>query len=208
MSFTPSELVSLAESFEEFVKSNIVKTAKAKKLDPKAKVRSRGKVVFPAESPKVKDKKDHFPINDADQARNALARVGQYDKAPPWYKGTLTELKSAVQRAVHKHYKGIEVTKKKASSYEEFIAKYADSKASDLLDTEVFEDEPTTDGEFSDLDATTSDLGEFYDDTTSPLYDLEGAELKAPLEGSVPEDPVIMPEETEGVEQVEDLLDL
>lgn len=171
MSFTPSELVSLAESFDEFVKSNIVKIAKAKKLDPKAKVRSRGRVVFPAESSKVKDKKDHFPINDADQARNALARVGQYDKVPPWYKGTLTELKSAVQRAVHKHYKGIEVSGKKASSYEELIAKYADSKANDLLDTEVFEDEPVLDTEFDnikDLYAPTLNLDEFSEDTIIP----------------------------------------
>lgn len=116
MSYTPDELLSLATSFEKYVTSKLEKFAKKeeKKLDPKAKVRSRGKVVFPAESPKVTDNKDHFPINDADQARNALARVGQYDKAPPWYKGSLKSLQEAVQRAVHKHYKGIDIGGKKS----------------------------------------------------------------------------------------------
>ena len=124
---------------------------KSQKLDPKAKVRSRGKVVFPAESPKIKDKKDHFPINDADQARNALARVGQYDKVPPWYKGTLTELKNAVQRAVHKHYKGIEIGDKKAS-YIQRIIKNADQLAEDLLNQNVLPlDDLSLDASFNDL---------------------------------------------------------
>lgn len=111
MSYTPEELLSLASSFEDFVKNNLVKVAKAKKLDPKASVRSRGTVVFPAESPKVKDKKDHFPINSAAQARNALARVNQYSKVPSWYKGSLQELLNAVVKAVKKHYPSIEVSK-------------------------------------------------------------------------------------------------
>lgn len=117
MSYTADELLSLADSFEKYVTSKITKIAKKqeKKLDPKAKVRSRGKVVFPAESPKVKDKKDHFPINDADQARNALARVAQYDKAPPWYNGSLKSLQDTVQKTVHKHYKSIEISGKKSS---------------------------------------------------------------------------------------------
>jgi hypothetical protein len=81
------------------------------KLDPKAKVRNRGNVVFPANSKKVKDNKDHFPINDEDQARNALSRVAQYSSVPPWYSGTLQELQAAVRNAVSRKYKGIEVTK-------------------------------------------------------------------------------------------------
>lgn len=105
MSYNPEEILSLAESFEEFIKN-----AKAKKLDPKAKVRSRGTVIFPAESPKVKDKKDHFPINNAAQARNALARANQFSKASEWYKGSLQSLVSTVAKAVKKHYPSISVS--------------------------------------------------------------------------------------------------
>lgn len=85
---------------------------KKKKLDPKAKDRNKGKVVFPANSPKIKDKKDHFPINSAAQARNALARANQFSKVPEWFKGSLQELVSAVAKAVKKHYPGIDVSKK------------------------------------------------------------------------------------------------
>lgn len=86
--------------------------ARVSGLDPKAKVRHRGKCVFPAESRRVKDKKDHFPINDADQARNALARANQYSKVPAWFDGTLAELAKAVANKVHKEYPSIEVTEK------------------------------------------------------------------------------------------------
>jgi len=100
-----------------------------KKLDPKAKVRSRGTVVFPAESPNVTDHKDHFPINDADQARNALARSHQYNKAPSWYKGSLKSLQDAVSRKVKSKYPKINVGgKDKKSSLEIseiLLAKYA-----------------------------------------------------------------------------------
>ena len=83
----------------------------AKKEDPNAAVRNRGNVVFPAGSKKVKDNKDHFPINNADQARNALSRVAQYSSVPPWYSGSLSELQSAVRNAVSRKYKDINVTK-------------------------------------------------------------------------------------------------
>lgn len=86
----------------------------AKKVDPNAEVRNRGNVVFPAASKKVKDKKDHFPINNANQARNALSRVAQYSSVPPWYTGSLDELKAAVQSAVKGKYPDIEVTKSNA----------------------------------------------------------------------------------------------
>jgi hypothetical protein len=81
-----------------------------KKLDPKAGVRSRGKCVFPSEHPKVEDEKDHFPINNEGQARNALARANQYSSAPKWWKGSLQELVGSVHRAVKKHYKNIDVS--------------------------------------------------------------------------------------------------
>jgi hypothetical protein len=72
----------------------------------------RGDAVFQSTHPKVKDNKDHFPINDADQARNALARASQYSSAPPWYSGSLESLVGAVQRAVKSKYPSIKTTPK------------------------------------------------------------------------------------------------
>jgi len=102
--------------------------AKKKKLDPKAKVRNRGRVVFPAESPSVKDKQDHYPYHDEDQARNAIARSMQYSKAPKWYRGSLKSLQEAVRRKIHSKYPGIEIEsgkKKKSDLVGDFTAKYA-----------------------------------------------------------------------------------
>lgn len=78
--------------------------------DPKAKVRNRGDVVFPAESSLVKDDKDHFPINSESQARNALARASQYKSAPDWFKGSLKKLVTTVASKVHKKYPSIDIT--------------------------------------------------------------------------------------------------
>jgi hypothetical protein len=108
----------------------LVVTAKKKekkKLDPKAKVRNRGTVCVSAEQ--AKDKKDHFPINDEGQARNALARVQQLTSAP-WYKGSLEGLKALVARKVKSKYPGINVggkdSKKKASEYyDSLLSKFA-----------------------------------------------------------------------------------
>lgn len=102
------KITTFANYFENFV---VEAAKKKKKLDPKAKDRNRGKVVFPANSSSVKDKKDHFPINSAAQARNALARASQFAKVPEWYKGSLESLVSAVARTVKKHYPSIEVSK-------------------------------------------------------------------------------------------------
>ena len=81
------------------------------KTDPKAKIRNRGVVVFPAESNAVKDNKDHFPINSKAQAKNALARASQYSSSPSWYTGSLDTLVKKVSSAVHKKYPSIEITK-------------------------------------------------------------------------------------------------
>ncbi len=96
------------ETPEELMKDEPVPEAKK---DPKAKVRNRGDVIFPAGSSKVKDDKDHFPINNKAQARNALSRANQYSKAPPWYKGSLEDLVKKVASAVKRKYKNIEVSK-------------------------------------------------------------------------------------------------
>lgn len=78
--------------------------------DPKAKVRNRGTCVFPAEHSSVNDDKEHFPINNEAQARNALARANQFSSAPSWYSGSLNSLVNAVARKVHGKYPGIEVS--------------------------------------------------------------------------------------------------
>jgi hypothetical protein len=87
-----------------------INLAAKRKLDPKAKVRNRGDVVFPAGSADVLDNKDHFPLGSISQARNALARAAQYSKSPPWYKGSLAALQQKVRRAVKKKYPSIKVT--------------------------------------------------------------------------------------------------
>jgi hypothetical protein len=115
-----------------------VHTEGAKKEDPNAKVRNRGKVVFPAGSKKVKDNKDHFPINDANQARDALSRVAQYSSVPPWYDGTLEELQSAVRNAVKRAYPGIKVTTDKKSKGEE-IAKQGNQIIQILFNKEIYD---------------------------------------------------------------------
>ena len=131
MSYNVQELLRLAWQFEKDAEESLVKTAKEKekkKLDPKAKVRNRGTVCVPAEQ--AKDKKDHFPINDEGQARNALARVQQLSSAP-WYKGTLEGLKALVARKVKAKYPKIDVggkKKEKKSSLESvelLIIKYS-----------------------------------------------------------------------------------
>ena len=83
-----------------------------KKLNPKADVRNRGDVVFPAS--KCADSQDHFPINSENQARNALSRCMQYSKTPSWYKGSLSSLQNAVKRKVHSKYPGIGKSEKKS----------------------------------------------------------------------------------------------
>lgn len=85
---------------------------KSKKHDPEAAVRNRGDVVFPAGSKNVLDDKDHFPCNNLNQCRNALARASQYDKCPEWYDGTLEELVKKVHDKVKHKYPEIEVTEK------------------------------------------------------------------------------------------------
>jgi hypothetical protein len=116
MSQTVEKLLNLASDYDNLATIALVVTAKGKekkKLDPKAKVRNRGTVCVPAES--AKDKKDHFPINDEGQARNALARVHQYNSVPSWYSGSLKGLQDLVSRKVHSKYPSIGKADKKSS---------------------------------------------------------------------------------------------
>ena len=130
MSFSPDQLIKMAVNYEHLATESLVATAKKKekkKLDPKAKVRNRGTACVPAE--KAKDKKDHFPINDADQARNALSRVHQYSSKPEWWSGSLKGLQDLVSRKVKAKYPKIDVGgKEKKSSLEVselLLVKYA-----------------------------------------------------------------------------------
>ena len=84
-----------------------------KEANKTVKQRARGTCVFQSTSPKVKDNKDHFPINDLAHGSNALARVEQYDSVPSWYDGTLEGLKSAVKRAVYEKFPGLKSRKEK-----------------------------------------------------------------------------------------------
>lgn len=139
MSYTTEQLLSLAAQYEELAIDALEATAKKKehhKRDPKAKVRNRGTVCVPASS--AKDHQDHFPINDEDQARNALARVHQYSSAPSWYKGSLKGLQDLVSRKVHSKYPSIGKEKKKKSSFEsmdEFLTAYGVEDTEELLST-------------------------------------------------------------------------
>lgn len=136
------ELLTRATEFEKATAQELTKSAK-KKDDKKGKfpfwlkkkktdsnsAKDGPKAVFPANHPNVKDKKVHFPITDAGQARNALARSHQFNTAPPWYKGSLSSLQDAVRRAVKKHYPSIEVSspKKKAFELDEtMLSKYGE----------------------------------------------------------------------------------
>jgi len=81
------------------------------KIKEALKKQSRGDAIFQSTSSKVKDDADHFPINNANQARNALARANQYSSAPKWYKGSLDALVKRVANAVKAKYPSIKVTK-------------------------------------------------------------------------------------------------
>jgi hypothetical protein len=112
MKYNADEILMLTDTFVDQSMSELTKIAKksVKELDPKAKVRNRGKCVFPADHPKVKDQKDHFPLKNVAQARNALARANQFSSAPEWFKGSIEEFVNTIHRAVKKEYPSIEVT--------------------------------------------------------------------------------------------------
>lgn len=99
-----SEIFEVANRFEKLAN------------DPKAKVRNRGDCVFPAEHRNVTDDRDHFPIGNENQARNALARASQYSSVPSWWNGSLSSLISAIRRNVHSKYPSIKLTDKSKNS--------------------------------------------------------------------------------------------
>jgi len=123
-----------AEYEEDECKMKESETVEEAKKDPKAEVRNRGNVVFPAGSKSVKDDKDHFPINNIGQARNALARVNQYSSAPKWYTGSLDTMKKKVASAVHAKYPSIKISKAAKES------KVDESKVEEVVTAPVVEE--------------------------------------------------------------------
>ena len=102
-----SKASSLQKLASELTKTRMFISAGEK--DPKAKVRNKSSAIFDNKHPKVKDDKDHFPIDTAGKARNALARCKQFSAAPPWWSGSLKDLQSAVSKAVKAKYPSIDV---------------------------------------------------------------------------------------------------
>lgn len=101
---------SIRELKPEFV-DGIIGSADVIFESSQPKSKTRPNPVFDANDPDVLDDKDHFPLGDVDQARNALARVNQYDETPKWWKGTsLADMKKKVADAVKKEFPSIEVT--------------------------------------------------------------------------------------------------
>ena len=110
------KILAMVDEFGELVAN----AANEKKLDPSAAVRNKKDPVVPAG--RAKDHKDHYPVGNINQARNALARVMQYSKCPPWWKGTLKSLQEAVSRKVHSKYPSIGKEKKSALNVDHLLA--------------------------------------------------------------------------------------
>jgi len=106
-SAAPASYARMLDEIVGAVCEPIIREAKRRQL----KKKTRGRCVFPAESSSVTDDKDHFPINSLAQARNALARVMQYDACPGWYKGSLKGLQGAVRREVYGQFPGLKSRK-------------------------------------------------------------------------------------------------
>lgn len=78
----------------------------------------------PASHPKNKGKKDKFPINDENHARNAISRVNQFSTAPDWWAGSVQELVNTVIRKVKNKFPKIEISdkaKKKKAELSEIV---------------------------------------------------------------------------------------
>jgi hypothetical protein len=99
MSTSPSKLLELASDFEEQTTSGLTSVAKK---DEKPAV--KGKFALPSTHLKVTDSKDHYPLNSEKEGHAALTATKKLNTLPSWFKGSLEELKSAVQKAVKKAF--------------------------------------------------------------------------------------------------------
>lgn len=101
-----SAAADLLDDAELYVEAEVV----TRLIEKYAKEKPKDDFIFPSTHPKVKSG-DHFPINTENRARNALAQVNKFDKAPDWWKGSVKELVNTVTKAVKKKYPDIEVSK-------------------------------------------------------------------------------------------------
>ena len=70
--------------------------------------------IFPKESPKVTDGRDHYPIPNLTHGRAALQRLSEFSGiVPSWYKGTFEELKNTIVKAVKEKFPGMEIDEDK-----------------------------------------------------------------------------------------------
>jgi hypothetical protein len=99
----------------------------------KEKDKGHNDYIFPSTHPKV-NSGNHFPIGDERHGRSALQEMGKYTVTPKWWKGSLSELKNAISRAVHSKYPGIKSEKKKKSAMTE---------AADKLRTKIAQNQQT-----------------------------------------------------------------
>jgi len=87
------------------------------------------------EHPKNKGDKGHFPVHDRSHAENAVARVEGLSKAPSWWSGTLSELKTLVRNKAHGHFKPKTASLSEAmSSIHRYAYGQEDQEGKDLLD--------------------------------------------------------------------------
>jgi len=110
-----SEAVKLGLGSVRVLASRLVeqelKNPKTGRTLKKSAERRVGEYALPYTHPQVKDQRGHFKLNTIGQARNALARVKQYDNAPKWFTGSLEQLVKIIQRKVHAAYPSIAITK-------------------------------------------------------------------------------------------------
>lgn len=101
--------------------------------------------IFPNTLSSVTDGKDHYPINTAEQARSALDRAAQQDKAPSWFSGSLEDLRKVIVCAVKEKFPKTSVrmeTWKKYShigTYDE-LREILNAKLTELYKDETDED--------------------------------------------------------------------
>ena len=99
MTTSPTKILELATDFEEQTTSGLTSIAKKEE-----KPATKGKFALPANHSKVTDSKDHYPLNSEKEGHVALTATKKLNTLPSWFKGSLEELKSAVQKAVKKAF--------------------------------------------------------------------------------------------------------
>lgn len=101
-------LSSYAQDRPKMTKPKEIKKPESLSEDP-AGDRSKGSIGG-VECVNVIDGKDHFPINNENQARSAVNRVLIIRSTPDWFQGTVADLRNAVKAAVAEKYPSLSVS--------------------------------------------------------------------------------------------------